>query len=289
MARSRGFRPRLWRAEPSLGIAWNLTSDSKTVLRAGYSRSYSPIPIYQGQWGTQGFTARETFLSPNTQLQPAVPLTTALPPPAYSLAGSAARRRQQHHRRSVDATDREPVYQSASSDHRARAARLDGAFRRRVLLRRPQSSGGRRRRQSERHFSRMPCAYRDQLNNLDFNSALRPYPQYQGFELYSFYPLGRYQRDAGYVRVEKRASMGLALSAYYEFSKQMDDYSGPYGVQDYYNRQNDWSLTSYNQPQRLQLSYSYELPARRQQTVSDLFRLAALSGGRLVAERHGVR
>ena len=28
--------------------------------------------------------------------------------------------------------------------------------------------------------------------------------------------------------------MGLALNAYYEFSKQMDDYSGPYGNQDYY-------------------------------------------------------
>ncbi len=41
---------------------------------------------------------------------------------------------------------------------------------------------------------------------------------------------------------------GLSLSAYYEFSKQMDDYSGPYGIQDFFNRQNDWSLTSYNQP-----------------------------------------
>ena len=103
-------------------------------------------------------------------------------------------------------------------------------------------------------------AYRDQLNNLDFNRSLRPYPQYQGFELNDSYPLGRYQRDAGFVRLEKRASMGLSLSAYYEFSKQMDDYSGPYGIQDFFNRQNDWSLTSYNQPQRLQLSYSYELP-----------------------------
>ncbi len=40
----------------------------------------------------------------------------------------------------------------------------------------------------------------------------------------------------------------------------MDDYSGPYGIQDFFNRQNDWALTSYNQPQRLQVSYSYELP-----------------------------
>src|SRR5258708_31746666 len=102
--------------------------------------------------------------------------------------------------------------------------------------------------------------FRDQLNDEVFNQSLRPYPQYKGFELYSSYPLGRYQRDAGFIRVEKRASKGLSLSAYYEISKQMDDYSGPNGTQDFFNRQNEWALTSYNQPQRLQLSYSYELP-----------------------------
>ena len=62
------------------------------------------------------------------------------------------------------------------------------------------------------------------------------------------------------MRIEKRASKGLSLSAYYEVSKQMDDYSGPYGTQDFFNRQNEWALTAYNQPQRLQLSYVYELP-----------------------------
>ena len=40
----------------------------------------------------------------------------------------------------------------------------------------------------------------------------------------------------------------------------MDDYSGPYGVQDYYNRDNEWSLTSSNNPHRLSLTYVYELP-----------------------------
>jgi hypothetical protein len=40
----------------------------------------------------------------------------------------------------------------------------------------------------------------------------------------------------------------------------MDDYSGPYGVQDFYNFKNEWSLTSSNNPQRLSMSVSYELP-----------------------------
>jgi hypothetical protein len=103
-------------------------------------------------------------------------------------------------------------------------------------------------------------AYRDQLNDLEFNRSLRPYPQYQKFDVYSSWPEGRYRRDAAYCRLEKRTSGGLSVSAYYEFSKQMDDYSGPYGVQDYYNRKNEWSLTSSNNPHRFTLTYVYELP-----------------------------
>jgi hypothetical protein len=102
--------------------------------------------------------------------------------------------------------------------------------------------------------------YRDLLNDEQFNRSLRPYPQFKGFDVYAYYPRGRYQRDAGYIRLEKRASLGLTVSAYYELSKQMDDYSGPYGTQDFFNRQNEWSLTNGNNPQRFSLSYVYELP-----------------------------
>jgi hypothetical protein len=40
----------------------------------------------------------------------------------------------------------------------------------------------------------------------------------------------------------------------------MDDYSGPFGTQDFYNRNNEWSLTSWNNPQVLTFNYVYELP-----------------------------
>src|SRR5208282_2364840 len=102
--------------------------------------------------------------------------------------------------------------------------------------------------------------YGNNLYDYSFLSTLQPYPQYTGFELYGQYQAGRYQRDSGFVRVEKRASFGLAFTAYYEFSKQLDDYSGPYGNQDFFNWRNDWALTSYNTPQYLQLSYVYDLP-----------------------------
>ena len=103
-------------------------------------------------------------------------------------------------------------------------------------------------------------SYGDNLYDYSFRSTLQPYPQYTGFELYGLYPAGRYQRDAGYVRIEKRASFGLTFTAYYEFSKQLDDYSGPYGNQDLFNLRNDWSVTTYNTPQYVTLSYVYEFP-----------------------------
>ena len=256
---SRSFRPPLIRLQPSIGLAWNLTSDSKTVLRAGYSRSYSPIPIYEGQFGTQGFNSYQTFLSPNTQLQPAIALTGSLPPPAYTLPDLRPDAANDTIADLIDATRRLPTYQSASLT-------IERELRASIVLSVGCSYAGGRNllvgdgAANPNAISPAALTYGNELYDLDFNRSLRPYPQYQGFELYGLYPLGRYQRDSGFVRVEKRASMGLALSAYYEFSKQMDDYSGPYGNQDFFNRQNDWSLTSYNSPQRLQLSYTYELP-----------------------------
>ena len=256
---SRGFRPALVRAAPSLGIAWNLTRDSKTVLRANYSRSYSPIPIYQGQFGTQGFNTYETFLSSNTELQAAVPLAAQLPPPAHQPPDLRPDAANNTIADLIDATHRLPTYQSASLTIERE---LPGSL---VLSIGSSYSGGHNLLvgDSAADVNAIPPAalvYGNELYNLAFNQSLRPYPEFQGFELYGLYPLGRYQRDAGFLRVEKRTSMGLALSAYYEFSKQLDDYSGPYGIQDFFNRQNDWSLTSYNSPQRLQVSYTYELP-----------------------------
>jgi len=256
---SRGFRPALVRAQPSIGIAWNVTRDSKTVLRANYARGYAPVPIYEGQFGTQGFNSYETFLSANTQLQPAIALSASLPPPAHALPDLRPDAANNTVADLIDSTARLPTYQSASiTIERELPASI-------VISTGASYAGGRNllvgdSAANPNAISLSALAFGNELYNLDFNRALRPYPQYQGFELNGEYPLGRYQRDAGFVRVEKRASMGLSLSAYYEFSKQMDDYSGPYGIQDFFNRQNDWSLTSYNQPQRLQLSYSYELP-----------------------------
>jgi hypothetical protein len=255
----RGLRPGNIDLDPSLGIAWNPRGDAKTVVRASFSRSHGQIPIYNGQWGTQGFNAQQTFLSTNTELSPALDLTASIPPfttPLPDLSPSAADNTVADF---VDMSKQEPVYLSASLSVEREipfsmvvSVGTNYSVGRDILV----GDGT----ANPNAISPSFLTYGDALYNLAFRETLQPYPQFQGFELYGLYPWGRYQRNSGFVRIEKHASFGLAFTAYYEFSKQLDDYSGPYGNQDFFNWRNDWALTSYNTPQYLQLSYIYDLP-----------------------------
>jgi len=254
----RAFQPVFWRLSPSASVAWNPRGSAKTVVRAGYSRGYSPLPIYTGQWGTQGFSGYPTFFPSNPQLEPAVILSRGLPPlPSFpDLRPEAANDTVAD---LIDTSSRQPLYQSASL---TLERETPGSV---VLSIGASYSGGRNLLVS--NSAADPNAihpddlvFRDLLNNELFNRSRRPYPQFRGFDVYSSYPIGRYRREAGFLRVEKRASAGLSLSAYYEWSKQRDDYSGPYGKQDFFNRDNEWSLTAGNEPHRFQMTYAYELP-----------------------------
>jgi len=256
---SRGMRPVNCDLDPSASITWNPRGNSKTVVRASYSRAHSQIPIYNGQWATQGFNARQTFISPNTQLSPAIDLTAGIPPLGVSLPDLSPSAADNTTADLMNLSKAEPVYQSAAlsierevpfsitvsmgANHSVGRDLLvgDGAV-------------------NPNAISPADMSYGDNLYDYSFLSTLQPYPQYTGFELYGQYQAGRYQRDAGYVRIEKRASFGLTITAYYEFSKQLDDYSGPYGNQDLFNLRNDWSATAYNTPQYATLSYVYEFP-----------------------------
>ncbi len=255
---ARSFQPFQIKAEPSAAIAWNMRGSAKTVGRVSYARSYSAIPIYLGQWGTQAFNGAPTWVSLNPQLQPAVVLANGLTNSRVfpDLRPEAANNTQAD---LIEPTGRQPTYQSGSiSIERelpesftvtAGFAHADG---RNLLL---SNSGS---NPNAIHLNAL--SFRDRLNDEQFNRSLRPFPQYQRFDVYSSWPEGRYTRDVGYLRLEKRTSGGLSLSAGYDFSKQMDNYSGPYGVQDYYERANEWSLTSSNSPHRISLTYMYELP-----------------------------
>jgi hypothetical protein len=254
-----GLRPVIFGLDPSVGIAWTPAGSVGTVIRADYARSHQQMPIYSGQWTTQGFNAREAILSQNNQLTPAVNLSGGLPPLLHVLPDLRPEAANGAVADWMDRTNREPVYQSASVSIEQRLPLSlvvsAGAY----------YQGGRdlyvgNSAANPNAINPDSLAYRDRLNDQSFSASLRPFPQYTTFDLFDSYPIGRYQRDATYLRLEKRASNGLSLRLNYEFGKQLDDYSGPYGIQDLFNRRNNWALTPYRAPQQLQISYVYELP-----------------------------
>lgn len=255
----RGLRPANFDIDPSVSLAWNPFGNPSTVVRTGFSRSHGRIPTYNGEWATQGFNARQTFVSANTELSPALDLSGGIPPlgtPAPDLNPSAIDNSIADY---MDLTGREPVYQSASLSIE-RQVPLSMIFSVGASY-----AGGRdllvgNSAANPDAVSPDALSYGNLLYNQAFHASLQPFPQFTGFNLNGLYPAGRYQRDVGYLRLEKRASFGLEFTVYYEFSKQLDNYSSPYGNQDFFNLSNDRSLTASNPPQDLQVSYIYELP-----------------------------
>ncbi len=253
------FQRTMVNADSSAGIAWNPWGSPKSVVRAGFSRSYGMVPLYSGQWGTQGYNAYPTYISPNVQLDPAVTLGQGFPPYPYGLPDLRPNAANDTTADLINLSGNVPVYQSASltlerelpaSVVVSLGASYSGG--KNLFL----GSGG----ANPNAIPLDALQYRDQLNDEDFNRSLRPYPQFKGFDIYSSWPLGRYQRNETWASVEKRTSRGLSFTASYTFAKQMDDYSGPYGKQDYFNRNNEWSVTAGYVPHVFRATYVYELP-----------------------------
>lgn len=247
------------RPETSFGLAWNPGGNAKSVVRLSYGLSYSSVPIYTTQWATQGFVGIPTLVSPNIQLQPAMKLGDGFPALARPLPDLRPEAGNFTNADLVDPSATLPMYQSAGL---SMERELPGQLLLSISL---GHSRGQRLfvSNSAANPNAIPLSnlvYRDALNNETFRRTLRPYPQYQRFDVFSSWPAGNYKRNAGVARVEKRSSTGLTMNATYEWSKQMDDYSGPYGIQDFYKRQNEWSLTSSNQPHRISFNFAYELP-----------------------------
>jgi hypothetical protein len=252
------FQPYISRLDSSTSLAWSPNGNRNSVVRASYARSYQAPPLYGSQWGTQGFNATQTFSAPNTETTPAFFLAAGVPAwiPLPDLRATSA---NGTNAALFDRSGKTPIYQSAALSYEREVPMQ-------VIL-----SGGLRTAWGHNLFvgsyAASPNAispdnlkYGVQLNDLNFRNALRPYPQYLDFDVSSLWPEGNYRRNSAWFRVEKRSSGGLTLSATYEFSRQWDDYSGPYGKQDYFNSHNEWSLTPWNAPQQLSLTLSYDLP-----------------------------
>lgn len=264
----RGLRPSSVNLDYTLGLAWNPGSDSKTGVRASFHHWHGHMPMYNGQWGTQGFNARQTFTSANDQLSPALELSNGVPPLSARLPDLSPSAADNTVADYVDMTSRVPVYREASL-----SVERQIPFSMVVTVGTDYSAG---RDLLVGDQATTPNAidpaylrYRDMLNDESFRLSLQPYPQFKAFELYGLYPAGRYQHKSAYVQVEKRESYGLSFSATYEFSSAFDNYSGPYGNQDLINLSNDWAPTSDNTPQYIQFSYLYNLPFGRGKPLFD--------------------
>lgn len=255
----RGFQPVIVRPQTSLGLAWNPGGETLHVVRAAYSLTFGEVPMYTTQWSTQGFMATPQYISPNIQLDPALVLRNGVPPldhPLPDLRPDAADFTNAH---LIERSGRVPMYQSASLSYERQ---LPGQSLVSVSLAHSRGQGlfVSNNVSNPNAIPLSNLVFRDELNQEAFRRTLRPYPRYQSFDVYSSWPGGNYKRNAMVLHYEKRSSSGLTVNSSFEWSKQMDDYSGPYGIQDYYNKRNEWSLTSSNNPYRLSLSVAYDLP-----------------------------
>ena len=107
------------------------------------------------------------------------------------------------------------------------------------------------------------------------SQALRPFPQYGNAQVDSVTmsdPFGNYTYHALQVQAQKRFSQGLTVLANYTWSKTLTNADSEYpsqsawngngnsGALNTYNLKVEKGLSQYDIPQRLVLSYSYQLP-----------------------------
>ncbi len=285
----RSFEPTLAKVEPTIGLAWNVLGNSSSVLRLNYARRYLAPGLGFGQFATQAFNGNPTWISSNEQLSPAVVLADGLPVDQTfpDLSPTAANGTNAD---LIDTSGRQPTINhfGVAFEHEfpgSLIVSVDGIH-----------SSGRDMYLSNNsvNLNAIPLSalqFRDLLNDEEFRSSLRPYPQYQRFN-HDDYPGGRFERNSVEFSVEKRTSSGLSLSASYQYSEERNDFAGGVrgsqinfngggrggggggggfggggfggggnqGVQDYYNLANEWALSSNNRPHELRFTYMYELP-----------------------------
>jgi len=253
------FSPRQVNWEPTISWALNPWGDRKTVLRGGYSIFFQGFPLYPTDFGTLGFNAYPLYISANEQLVPAVSLKDGFPqdfvrPP--DLSPTAANGTRANYMDPIGTLPYEQIWRlEIERDLPAEFVVRVGYY---------GEKGTHRFTGNGLDLNALPpdvLSYRDRLNDLDFNLSLRPYPQYREIVTGYGYPIGSNTDHRCNVRVEKRFSRGLSLTALYTLSKSIDDI-----VEDWIRPQNstnlrpEKSITPYDVTHHLSLNYLYEFP-----------------------------
>lgn len=119
-----------------------------------------------------------------------------------------------------------------------------------------------------------PAATSFNQPTIQLNRLLRPFPMYTSV---GGYRASRNIANSIYhalqLKYEKRFSKGLSMIAHYTVSKMISDsdlsggdvswITGDSTIQDYYNLRNERSLSAFDVPQRLVVSFNYQLPVGR--------------------------
>ncbi len=95
------------------------------------------------------------------------------------------------------------------------------------------------------------------------SQLLQPFPQYGNITLHQF-PVGDSVYHAVLIRVDKRFSRGFSILGSFTGSKEIDNvgehFSGRSGIGNPYDLRSNRSLADYDVPQRLVVSYIWQLP-----------------------------
>jgi hypothetical protein len=267
--RPRTFSPTQVNWEPAIGWALNPWGSRKTVIRGSYAVSFAYFALYPTEFGTLGFNASPLFVSSNDQLEPVATLRTGFPqdfvaPPDLRPTAANDLKADYSDPEGIlpyDQTWRLEIERDLPADFVVRLAYI-GDKGTHLLM-----GGG----VELNPLNPDVLVFRDQLNNLDFNLSLRPYPQFRGISAGYSYPIGSASVHRGNLRVERRFSHGLNFITTYVFSKSIDDVLAvPYSQSTYnlisYSPQNSYdlkaekSITPYDITHQVSITYLYELP-----------------------------
>ena len=244
--------------EPAMGFTWNPWGSRRTVIRAGFSLNYSYFPLYPTAFGTLGYNASPVLVSPNDQLVPATTLQQGYPqnfvfPP--DLVPTAANGLQADY---VEPSGTLPYDENWNLEFE-RDLPADFVVRAAYIGHRGvhQFTGG---GVELNPINPVDLSYRDQLNNLDFNLSLRPYPQFLSLTPGWTYPIGSSTTHRGLLRFEKRFSHGLNLSGSYTLSKTLQDILWGAHPQNSLDLKPEKAIAPYDITHQLTLNYLYELP-----------------------------
>ena len=279
----RAFQPYRVRTEPRIGVSWSPTERRSTVVRATLLRSYSAVGLRSGPFATQGFSGRRYPVSPNRQLVPAVTLAQGFPALANPLPDLRNDFANESDVDMIPSTSAQPNFNHLSLEvERNLPNGLMLRARGRATRGRDLLVGGHVVSLNQIPVSAL--AYRDRLNDEAFRRSLRPFPHFQQIRANYQYPSGRQHYDEGQITLRKRTGDGLSFDFDYAYRRRKDDYSGR-GVQNPHDRKSAWAHSVGFRPQRLSLSYTYELPVGAGQASAGAARPAGQAGIRLDGKR----